>query len=81
VSYAQNINIKGDRVGGISHFALPCPLITKVSICIDKEAFMENIQFKNQKEVAFPTGVSQRRSGEGDAAAQVHSAYHTKFPS
>lgn len=42
---------------------------------------MENTQFKNQKEMAFPTEVSQRRAGEGDAAAQVHSAYHTKFPS
>lgn len=42
---------------------------------------MENIQFKNQTEVAFPAEVSQRRAGEGDAAAQVHSAYHTKFPS
>lgn len=28
---------------------------------------MENTQFKNQKEATFPTEVSQRRVGEGDA--------------
>lgn len=43
---------------------------------------MKNTQLKNQKEVALPTEVSQRRAGEGKVAvAQVHSAHYTKFPS